>query len=66
MELLGARLVAEAEARRGEGPCASFSGHVDGVWLLTVRGEFEGQTRTLLLFLDAKTGEQLCGEEISP
>jgi len=34
--------------------------------LLTVRGTYEGRTRTLDLFLDATTGAQLCGEEVAP
>ena len=31
-----------------------------------VYGEFEGQKRQMRLLLDAKTGEQLCGEEVQP
>lgn len=66
IEVLDGQLVSEAEARRLPGPCATFMGHPDGVWLLAVRGNYEGATRTLRLFLDAATGEQLCGEEIHP
>gem|GEM_PF-3324459 len=66
VELLDARLVSEAEARRGADACDTFMGYPDGVWVLTVRGTFEGMTRTMRLFLDATTGEQLCGEEINP
>jgi hypothetical protein len=65
VELLHAELVSEAEARRRADACNTFEGHPDGVWLLTVRGTYEGMTRTLNLFLDATTGEQLCGEEIN-
>ena len=66
LELLSARLVAEAAARRWAGPCATFAGHPDGVWVLTARGQFEGQERTVLYFLDASTGAKLCGEEVVP
>jgi len=66
VELLDAVLLSEAEARRRAGACSTFSGHPDGVWLLTVRGTYEGMTRTLVLFLDATTGAQLCGEEVAP
>ncbi|MDI7278226.1 MAG: hypothetical protein QME94_19790, partial [Anaerolineae bacterium] len=68
LQLLHARLVSEAEARQvlGTGPCATFMGHPEGVWLLTVEGLLEGKARTMLLVLDAKTGQQLCGEEIDP
>ena len=65
VELLDARLVSEVEARGQADPCNTFMGHPDGVWLLTVRGQFEGMARTMLFFLDATTGEQLCGEEIN-
>ena len=66
IELLDAQLVSEAEARRGADACGTFFGHPEGVWVLAVRGTFEGAIRTMLLFLDATTGEQLCGEEINP
>ncbi|MCC6189503.1 MAG: hypothetical protein IT318_10730 [Anaerolineales bacterium] len=66
LELLAAALMPEAAARRQAEACTAFMGHPDGVWLLTVRGPYEGQTRTLRLFLDAVSGEQLCGEEIAP
>jgi hypothetical protein len=66
VELLYAKLVSEAEARSRADACNTFFGHPDGVWLLTVRGYFEEMTRTLNLFLDATSGEQLCGEEIAP
>lgn len=62
--LLEAKLVSEAEARRSADACNTFESHPDGVWLLTVQGVFEDQTRTLRMYLDATTGEQLCGEEI--
>jgi hypothetical protein len=66
VELWDAALLSEASARQQAAVCSSFFGHPDGVWLLTVRGTYEGMTRTLDLFLDAATGEQLCGEEIAP
>jgi hypothetical protein len=66
IELLNAQLVSEAEARRRADACGTFFGHPEGVWVLTVRGTFEGATRTMCLFLEATTGEQLCGEEIHP
>jgi len=62
-ELLEARLVSEAEARRQSDACNTFTGHPDGVWLLQVRGTFEGSERTMLFFVDAVSGVQLCGEE---
>ena len=62
-ELLGAQLMSEAEARRQSGACNTFEGHPDGVWLLQVRGTFEGSERTMLFFVDAVTGVQVCGEE---
>jgi hypothetical protein len=63
IELLGAQLVPEAEARRQSGACSTFEGHPDGVWLLQVRGTFEDSERTMLFFVDAESGVQLCGEE---
>lgn len=66
VELLTAALLSEAEARRSAEACGTFFGHPEGVWTLTVRGEYEGQLRTMRLCLDATTGEQLCGEEIAP
>ncbi len=65
VKLLEAELVSEAEARRRAGACSSYSGHSEGVWLLTVRGTFEGQLRTLRMYVDAVSGAQLCGEEIA-
>lgn len=66
LQLLSARLMPEAAARLWAGPCATFAGHPDGVWLLAARGQFEGQERTILFFLDATTGAKLCGEEVLP
>jgi hypothetical protein len=63
VELIGAQLVSEAEARRQSDACNTFQGHPDGVWLLEVRGTFEGSERTMLFFVDAVTGVQVCGEE---
>jgi len=63
-ELLDAQLVPEAKARHKAEACDTFEGHPDGVWVFVVRGNYEGMTRTLRLFLDATTGEQLCGEEL--
>ncbi len=65
-ELLQARLVSEAEARKECGVPCDFEGHPEGVWVMHVRGTFEGATRTMLLFVDAATGKQLGGEEIDP
>jgi hypothetical protein len=62
--LLEARLMSEAEARRSADACNTFESHPDGVWAFTVQGVFEDQTRTLRMYLDATTGEHLCGEEI--
>ena len=59
-----AKLVSEVEARQAADACNTFESHPDGVWLLTVRGVFEDQTRTIRMYLDATTGEQVCGEEI--
>lgn len=66
IQMLNAQLVSEAEARQLADACETFFGHPDGVWVLTVHGFFEGAARTLRLFLNATTGEQLCGEEIIP
>jgi heat shock protein HslJ/dipeptidyl aminopeptidase/acylaminoacyl peptidase len=66
VELLAAVLLSEATARQQADACGTFFGHPDGVWLFTVRGAYEGMTRTLDLYLDATTGEQLCGEEVTP
>jgi Tol biopolymer transport system component len=66
VELLDAALLSEASARQMADACSTFFGHPDGVWVLTVRGTYEGMTRTLDLYLDAITGEQLCGEEVTP
>lgn len=66
IELISARLVPEAETRVPWSPCSTFFGHPDGVWLLTVHGTFDGLARTMLYYVDAMTGESLCGEEITP
>ncbi len=63
--LLEAKLVSEAEARQSADACNTFESHPAGVWMLTVRGVFENQPRTIRMYLDATSGEQLCGEEIS-
>jgi hypothetical protein len=62
VELLSARLIPEAEARGLSGLCNTFSGHPDGVWLLTVRGSFHGRVEERRWYLEATTGESLCGE----
>ena len=62
--LLEAKLVSEVEARQSADACNTFESHPAGVWQFIVRGKFEDQTRTLRMYLDATTGEQLCGEEI--
>lgn len=61
----GARLVAEAEARRLAGACGTFEGHLDGVWVVYLRGRYEGRQTAFTVFLDAVSGAYLCGEEIS-
>jgi hypothetical protein len=69
IRLLDAHLMSEAEARRlGQpSPCSTdFMGHPDGVWVLTVRGTTEERPYPIRFFLDAMTGEMLCGEEIDP
>ncbi len=66
IELISARLVPEAETRVPWSPCSTFFGHPDGVWLVTVHGTFDGLARTMLYYVDATTGESLCGEEITP
>ncbi len=63
--LLEANLVPEAEARKSADACNTFETHPDGVWMLTVQGVFEEQIRMIRMYLDATTGEQLCGEEIN-
>jgi len=63
VELLEAHLVSEAEARLQADACSTFAGHPEGVWLVRVRGKFEEMERTMLFFVDAVSGVQLCGEE---
>ncbi len=67
IENLGGELLSEAAARQAveNGPCNTFTGHPEGVWLLRVSGQFEDRPMQLRLLLDAVTGEQLCGEEIA-
>ena len=65
IELIEAQLLSEAAARAQVSACATFFGHPDGVWVLMVRGKFEDAERTMQLLLDAESGEQLCGEELS-
>jgi len=65
IELIEAQLLSEAAARAQVSACATFFGHPDGVWMLMVRGTFEDAERTMRLLLDAESGEQLCGEELS-
>jgi hypothetical protein len=62
-ELLSADLVPEATAR-----CygADMDGHPNGIWMLVVRGVFDGEQRTMRLYLDGVTGEFLAGEQIIP
>lgn len=64
--ILEAQLIPEVEARDRADACETFFGHPEGVWLVKIQGTYEGTTRTMILFLDAVTGEQLCGEEVSP
>ncbi len=65
VELLSAQLVPEAESRRRASACSTYFGHPEGVWDLLVRYPLEGQVRTVRLFVNATTGEQLCGEEVA-
>ena len=65
-ELLDAELVSELGARRLADACSTFESHPDGVWVLLVRGSFEGMTRDVRFFVDASSGEVLCGEELTP
>jgi len=60
-----ARLVPEAEARRLAGACGTFEGHLEGVWVVYLRGRYEGRQTAFAVFLDAVNGAHLCGEEIS-
>ena len=64
LALIAAQLVPEAGARAQADACSTFEKHPEGVWVLTVHGQFEGEPRTLRLFVDAVNGEQLCGEQI--
>lgn len=64
LSLFAAQLVSEAAARAQADACSTFETHPDGVWVLKVYGQFEGEPRTLRLFVDAVTGEYLCGEQI--
>jgi len=66
LELLDAELVSELGARRLADACGTFQSHPDGVWVLLVRSSFEGMTRTMQFFVDASSGEVLCGEELTP
>jgi hypothetical protein len=62
LELLGAQLVTESVAR----DCgADMGGHPDGIWMLVVRGTFEGETRVMRLYLDGMTGQLVAGEQIA-
>ena len=64
--VLAQQLVSEAQARQLGGACATFRGHTDGVWALTVRTPLAPHTGALRLFLDAATGRELCREEADP
>jgi hypothetical protein len=61
LELVAARLVPEAEARGSSGPC-TFDGHPDGVWVVIARGVFGGRIADYRFYVEATTGEWLCGE----
>src|SRR6185295_5390211 len=56
-------LIPEAELRRFGTGCDTFFGHPDGVWLLLVRGEFIGATRTARIGIDAVTRKKLCAQD---
>jgi hypothetical protein len=66
IESAEAKLVSEAEARQLAGECSAFTGHIDGVWVLTVRTPAATRTQTMRFFYDATTGRELCREEIEP
>jgi hypothetical protein len=66
LELLDAELLSELGARRLADACGTFESHPDGVWVLLVRGSFEDMTRTMRFFVDASSGDVLCGEELMP
>ena len=58
LTLLSADFVFESQARGRAQACNTSMGHPDGLWLLTVKGQFEGQARRMQLFLDATSSEQ--------
>ncbi|HOG48459.1 MAG TPA: L,D-transpeptidase [Anaerolineae bacterium] len=60
------QLVPEAEARRLGTPCATFRGHNDAIWAITVETPLAERTGNLRLLIDAATGRELCREEITP
>ncbi len=67
LQLLDARLVSEAEARRTANLCQSMiPGHPEGIWLLTASYTFEGEHMLYHSFVDAATGQRYCGEGFDP
>jgi hypothetical protein len=66
LDLLDAELLSELGARRLADACGTFESHPDGVWVLLVRGSFEGMRRDVRFFVEASSGEVLCGEELMP
>ncbi len=66
LTVFDAQLVTEAEARDKSEACRStIEGHPDGIWWVTVSYVLEGIRRKAYLLIDAVSGEQYCGEEIS-
>ncbi len=60
MIFLKAELMSERAARQRADACNTFMGHPDGVWVLTA----QRKKRVFLEYIDAVTGEFLCGEQI--
>ncbi len=60
-----AQLISEAEARKLFPDPASFQGHFDGIWSVTVNTPNVAKGG-LRLLLDARTGRELCQQEIDP
>lgn len=61
-----AQLQSEAEARWLAAQPIAFSGHYDGIWVLTMGTPRATRTQILRLYLDAVTGRELYAEEIEP
>ena len=66
IESFVAQLVPEVEARRLAPQPVAFTGHYDGIWILTVWTPRAERTHVLRLYLDASSGRELFREEIEP